>query len=225
MDGVEPEADSVPDQPENTGRNPDGTFAPGNSINPAGKPKGALHKTTKAALELMEGDMEVVTRKCIDEAKAGNMTAMKLVLDRIVPQSRSRRIQLDLPPIETAADCLKAQGVITAAMAAGDLSPDEAETAANVVEMRRRAIETVEHEKRIEAMEKEKGSYVVTSNIERRLKRLEGPAWGRISGVHDRGDGMRSDEERLRMLGILDKPGREFSVISLYSGTGPATGR
>ena len=132
-------------------------FKPGQSGNPAGRPKGALHKTTKAALELMEGEMEVVTRKCIDEAKGGNMVAMKLVLDRIVPQSRSRRIQLDLPPIETAADCLKAQGIITAAMAAGDLSPDEAETAANVVEMKRRAIETVEYEKRIEALEKERG--------------------------------------------------------------------
>ena len=31
-------------QPENAGRNPDGTFAKGSSANPAGKPKGARHK-------------------------------------------------------------------------------------------------------------------------------------------------------------------------------------
>lgn len=33
-------------KPENTGRNQDGTFAPGVSGNPAGKPKGAKHLTT-----------------------------------------------------------------------------------------------------------------------------------------------------------------------------------
>jgi hypothetical protein len=31
-------------QPENTGRNPDGTFAKGDSANPAGKPKGAIRR-------------------------------------------------------------------------------------------------------------------------------------------------------------------------------------
>jgi Family of unknown function (DUF5681) len=132
-------------------------WKPGQSGNPAGKPRGTLHKATQAALELMEGEAEAITRKCIEEAKAGNMVAMKLFLDRIVPQSRSRRITLELPPIETAVDCMKAQGIITAAMAAGDLAPDEAETAVNVVEMKRRAIETVEFEKRIETLEKEKG--------------------------------------------------------------------
>lgn len=33
-------------KPENTGRNKDGTFPPGVSGNPAGKPKGAKHLTT-----------------------------------------------------------------------------------------------------------------------------------------------------------------------------------
>ncbi len=142
--------------PENAPVN-SGKWKPGQSGNPAGKPKGTLHKATKVALELMEGEVETITRKCVDEAKAGNMVAMRMFLDRIVPQARSRRITLDLPAIETAADCLKAQGIITAAMAAGELSPDEAETAANVVELKRRAIETLEYEKRIDALEKERG--------------------------------------------------------------------
>jgi Family of unknown function (DUF5681) len=146
--------------PENTQANSDDSRAPhlwkrGQSGNPAGKPKGALNKTTIAVLELMEGDADAVTRKCIEKAKEGDMTAMRLFLERIAPASKSRRIKLDLPSLETAADCLKAQGVITAAMATGEISPDEAETAANVVEMKRRAIETLELEKRLEALEKE----------------------------------------------------------------------
>ncbi len=35
-----------------SGRNTDGTFAPGN----AGKPKGTRHKATQAALVLLEGE-------------------------------------------------------------------------------------------------------------------------------------------------------------------------
>jgi hypothetical protein len=107
-------------------------------------------------LELMEGEADIVTRKCIELAKAGDMQAMKLFFERIVPPSKGRRIRLDIPPIVTAADCLTAQGVITAAMAAGELSPDEADTMANVVELKRRAIETLEIEKRLDALEKEK---------------------------------------------------------------------
>ena len=37
------------------GRNTDGTFCPGNS----GKPKGARHKVTIAALALLDGEAEV----------------------------------------------------------------------------------------------------------------------------------------------------------------------
>lgn len=146
---------------ENSGANtearPAHIWKPGQSGNPAGKPKGALNKTTLAVLDLMEGEADIVTRKCIDMAKGGDMVAMRLFLERIAPASKSRRIKIDLPPIVTAADCLTAQGIITAAMASGEISPDEADTMANVVELKRRAIETLEFERRLESLEKEKG--------------------------------------------------------------------
>jgi hypothetical protein len=56
---VQPEAV----HPENTGRKPDGTFAKGNSINPAGRPKGARNRSTMAALAIMEADAETISRK------------------------------------------------------------------------------------------------------------------------------------------------------------------
>ena len=59
----------------------------------------------------------------------------------------------DLPAVETAADVANALGAIAGAMAAGELTPDEAGAVAGVIEAKRRAIETVEHEERLQKLE------------------------------------------------------------------------
>ena len=75
--------------PENTGRNPDGTFAKGNAINLAGKPKGPRHKTTLAIEALLEGEAEALTRKAVELALEGDVTALRLCLDRIARRART----------------------------------------------------------------------------------------------------------------------------------------
>ena len=53
-------------------------------------------------------------------------------------------------------------------------------------------------------------------SIERRLRRLESASTASdemVFIIED--DGNRSAEERLRMLGIIDKPDRRFEVISI----------
>ncbi|MEM1152189.1 MAG: DUF5681 domain-containing protein [Pseudomonadota bacterium] len=60
-------------------------FKKGQSGNPAGKPKGTRHRATRAVEALMEGEADAITRKAIDAALAGDMTAIKLCLDRIAP--------------------------------------------------------------------------------------------------------------------------------------------
>lgn len=70
------------DQNKTTGKNgreTDGRFAPGNS----GRPAGARHKTTLAIEALLEGEAEALTRKAIELALAGDMTALRLCLERI----------------------------------------------------------------------------------------------------------------------------------------------
>lgn len=44
--------------PETTGRNQDGTFAPGVSGNPNGRPRGARHKLSESFLEALLKDFE-----------------------------------------------------------------------------------------------------------------------------------------------------------------------
>ncbi|MEQ9491732.1 MAG: DUF5681 domain-containing protein [Alphaproteobacteria bacterium] len=139
--------------PENTAQKQDTRFQPGQSGNPAGKPKGARNKTTQLAEKLMSEDVEGVVHSVIEAAKGGDMRACEIVLSRICPPRKGRTIEIDLPDTSTSDGVSKAQAAVLAAAAAGEISPDEAKILADVIESRRKAIETLEHEARIRALE------------------------------------------------------------------------
>ncbi len=128
-------------------------FKQGASGNPAGKPKGARHKATLAAEALLDGEAEALTRKAIDLAKAGDLLALRLCLERILPPRRTRPVAFDLTTIETAGDVLAALGTLAKAVSGGELTPDEGAAVGNMIEAHRRAIETVEIERRLAALE------------------------------------------------------------------------
>jgi Family of unknown function (DUF5681) len=58
---------------ENTAPKQRGGFRPGQSGNPAGKPKGARNRTTLAVEALLQGEATAITRKAIERAKAGRL--------------------------------------------------------------------------------------------------------------------------------------------------------
>jgi uncharacterized protein DUF5681 len=130
-----------------------GQWKKGQSGNPAGMPKGTRHRATMLAEKLMEDDAENIVRAVVSAAKAGDPTAMRLCVERLVPLRKGRPVVFDLPAIETAADVANALGAMAGAMAAGELTPDEAGAVAGVLEAKRRAIETVEHEERLRKLE------------------------------------------------------------------------
>ena len=59
-----------------------------NRVGTAGRPKGALNKTTLAARALLDREAEQITRKCVELAKAGDTTALRLCLERLLPPRR-----------------------------------------------------------------------------------------------------------------------------------------
>src|SRR5882724_7400573 len=71
-------------------------FQKGVSGNPAGCPLSARNRATALAEQLLEGEAERLVRQAIDRAMEGDVLAMRLCLDRILPVLRGRRIQLDL---------------------------------------------------------------------------------------------------------------------------------
>ena len=111
---------------ENSGQHQGGRFQRGQSGNPSGKPKGARHKTTLLAEKLMQDDAEKIVKAVIDATQKGDMTAARIVLDRIAPARRDNPVSFELPKIENAADAAKGMSAILDAVAAGDMTPSEA---------------------------------------------------------------------------------------------------
>jgi Family of unknown function (DUF5681) len=130
------------------------TFKPGTSGNPTGKPAGARNKTTLAAEALLDGEAEDLTRKAIELAKAGDMAALRLCLDRIVPARRDRHVVFELPPVACAADAVKASAALVAAVAVGDLTPAEAGELGKLIEAYVKALEATDFAARLENLER-----------------------------------------------------------------------
>ena len=128
-------------------------FKKGQSGNPTGRPKGARNQTTMAAEALMVKDAENVVRAVIEKATSGDMTAAKIILDRVAPVRKGSPVALDLPKVRTASDVAEAIANVIHEMASGTITPDEAASIAGVIELRRRAIETVELEERLTRLE------------------------------------------------------------------------
>ena len=128
-------------------------FQKGQSGNPAGRAQGSRTKSTLFAEAILENDREGIMDAVVNAAKNGDPTATRLCVERLVPLRKGRPVVFDLPPVKTAADIAGAVGELARAMAAGELTTDEASAAASVIEMHRRAIETTEIEVRLQRLE------------------------------------------------------------------------
>jgi hypothetical protein len=95
---------------ENTSPKQTWGFQKGQSGNPAGKPKGARHRTTLLAERLMQDDAEKIVNAVLTAARNGDMMAAKIILDRIAPVRRSS--SFDLPRIECREDKPAARAAI-----------------------------------------------------------------------------------------------------------------
>jgi hypothetical protein len=131
-------------------------WAPGESGNPAGRPRGARNKHAEAAETMLLGEAERLTGVAVRKALEGDMAALRLCLNRVAPPAR-RTVTFALPPIETVHDLVPAHRAIMEAAAEGVLTADEAKNLAEVLDSHRRAFETGEMEQRIAAVEHELG--------------------------------------------------------------------
>lgn len=150
-------------RPINIGRKMDrdkhGRFVPGHPATKSGRKPGSKNKVTIALQTLLEKDGQKITKKAIALALAGDPAALRLVVERLIPVAKERRINLELPnSLSTAAEVASAVGRIIEAVADGEVTPSEAATLSGIIEIRRKAIETEELEKRIAALEGEKAA-------------------------------------------------------------------
>jgi hypothetical protein len=80
--------------------------------------------------------LEIVVARLVTGTKAGDMTAIKILIDRLVLPPRARTATLNLPSLRDGTARLKAAalGAVLDAMAAGQIDPSEAEVIAGLVE-------------------------------------------------------------------------------------------
>lgn len=142
------------DKPIDSGRKSDGTFAPGNKL--GGRTPGSRNATTRAVEALLEGEADALTRKAIDLALTGDGPALRLCLDRIAPPRKDCPVSFDLPPIKTAADTVAASSALLDAVAAGEVTPDEAGRVMALLSAHKALVETGDLEARIAALEERK---------------------------------------------------------------------
>lgn len=136
---------------------PPHAFKPGQSGNPAGKPRGTKNKIERPIIALMGQHAEAVAQRVIDEALQGDLQACRLVLERVSPAPKDRPINLpDMPDTRSAVGVSQAQQRILEAVAEGGITPSEGSTLTGILEARRKALETVELEQRITALETRK---------------------------------------------------------------------
>tara|TARA_R110002072_G_scaffold208016_1_gene365520 strand:+ start:2277 stop:2735 length:459 start_codon:yes stop_codon:yes gene_type:complete len=132
-----------------------GRFKKGHSGNPKGKPRGTLHRATQAALNLLDGEAEALSRKAVELALEGDTTALRLCLERIAPHMRERPLSgVELPEISNPGDILDAISEVGQQLAHGDILPSQAAALCHVFEQYRRHFETTELEERIGELEK-----------------------------------------------------------------------
>lgn len=128
-------------------------WQPGQSGNPAGRPKGARHVALVALDAIGAAGAETVLQAVVRAAEGGDMRAADILLRRLWPERKGCPVALDLPPMQTATDLAEGLGAVAAAVAGGEISPEEGQAVAAVLEAQRRAIETADLERRITLLE------------------------------------------------------------------------
>jgi hypothetical protein len=128
-------------------------FQAGVSGNPTGRPKGSRNVTTVALETLLDGQAQALTQKAIDVALTGDIAALRLCLDRILPPRKDSPVSFALPELRTLNDAVPAMGALVKAVGQGELTPTEAGELARMLQSFARIIETAELEERVRKLE------------------------------------------------------------------------
>jgi len=127
-------------------------FQPGNKFG-KGRPKGSRNKTALLSQKLLEEHAESITRRCIQQALRGHTVALKLCMERVAPAQGERRVRMKLPSVATAQGVDIAEERIVQLIVSGDISPHQGGQMIEILEKRRKAIETANLAPRLEDLE------------------------------------------------------------------------
>jgi hypothetical protein len=138
---------------KHSSRSAKGQFKKGASGNSAGRPPGSRNKTTLACEELLAGEGEELILKVIEKAKQGDIHALLLCLERIIPVRKERCINLELRPVTSIQDLpIQFQDIATA-IGEGRITPGEGESLSNILTSHAQTMERVDLDRRVAELE------------------------------------------------------------------------
>ena len=105
------------------GERPHWQFKPGQSGNPAGRPKGSKNRGSALGWALLDDKTAHLVQKAIEDALAGDKVMLRACLTRALPAGKARPIELELPEGASPQAALEAA---QRAMLAGEISSAEA---------------------------------------------------------------------------------------------------
>lgn len=135
------------------------TFKLGESGNPSGRPPGIIDKRVKLR-GLLDQHANAIIEKLIEQATAGDSTALRLCIERIIPRVKpDNGINFDLPEgrIDTGDNMIQIANDITQSVAAGHMTIEEAEKFTKFLKQQRWLIDEAERKKQEEERKKERG--------------------------------------------------------------------
>ena len=138
----------------NTRRKQAGGFQKGQSGNPRGRPAGSRNNATLACEALLEGQAEALTQKAVDMALAGDVTALKLCIERICPMRRDRPVRFKLPAVTSARDAADISAAVMAAVSNGDITLSEASEIGKLIDSYVKAYQVAELDDRTARVER-----------------------------------------------------------------------
>ncbi len=129
-------------------------FEKGQSGNPAGRPRGIRDKRMEMR-DLLLPDAPELVAKVVEMAKGGDVAALRICLDRLIPPAKAKDDPVSLPAFnDSLADNARAA---IKALSEGELTPEEAATVLQALASQVRIIEADEIEKRLAALEQAAG--------------------------------------------------------------------
>ena len=106
-----------------------------------------------ACEELLEGMAEKLTQKAAEMALEGNVYAMRLCLERIIPARKERCISLESRRVESVRDLpLQFQDIVRA-VTEGRITPGEGESLVNILSAHAPIMEAAEFDRRFAELE------------------------------------------------------------------------
>lgn len=123
------------------------------SGSPVGKRGNGAERAPDSVSRIFTEKAEAIAKKAAEQAEAGDVQSMRLVLDRIAPAQKDRAVRFQMPTISGPTDLPAAVLQVTRAVAAGDLTPGEGQQIAAMLEHYRKQTETADLAERITALE------------------------------------------------------------------------